>query len=54
MFKAMHNRQHYRGKDLEWRKSIKKKGGEKGEKDGRKEERFTSGSMAGMQGGRNA
>jgi hypothetical protein len=27
----MHNLQHYRGKDLEWRKSIKK-----GEKKGRK------------------
>jgi hypothetical protein len=40
------------GKDLEWRKSIKK-GGEKGEKGGRKEERFTSGSMAGLQGRRN-
>ena len=34
MFKAMHNLQHYRGKDLEWRKEYKKKEG--GEKKGRK------------------
>jgi hypothetical protein len=33
---------------------YKKKGGEKGEKGGRKEERFTFGSMAGLQGRRNA
>jgi hypothetical protein len=37
MFKAMHNLQHYRGKDLEWRKSIKKGGwGVEREKKGRK------------------
>jgi len=60
MSRAMHNLQHYRGKDSEWRKSIKKTEREREEKkkrgrkeeSGRKGKRFTSGSMAGMQGGR--